>query len=243
MHRLVAALVIAFACGGTPVQHSDDSAEAEPRRSYAEIVAGVAAARERFAARLDRAESQPARARVLDDARAYLHSVLANELLPAWLGTPWAMNGVAERPGDAPIACGYFVATVLRDAGFVLDRVRFGQAAALRIQHATSPEQRPVHRVFSIPPNALSKRIAGLGPGVYLIGLDVHVGFVVVTEADVRFVHSSYTGARVVTDEALAAAVAIANSQPSGYFVSELATTDDAVVAWIEGRRASLPDT
>lgn len=70
------------------------------------------------------------------------------------------MNGTAERPGNDAIACGYFVATLLRDAGFVLDRVRFGQAAALRIQRAVSPETRPVHRIFSIPPSKLAEAVS-----------------------------------------------------------------------------------
>lgn len=222
------------------MQPSEPTKEAASRRSYAEIVQDVAANRQRLAAELRRADTAAARRRVLAEARAYLHTSLANELLPAWLETPWAMNGTAEQPGDDAIACGYFVATLLRDAGYVLDRVPFGQAAALRIQRAVSPAARPVHRIFSIPPAQLADRIAALGPGVYLIGLDVHVGFVVVTDADVRLVHSSYTGDRVVTDEPLADAVAIANSQPSGYFVSELATTDEAVEAWLQGEPARL---
>ncbi|MEM6991897.1 MAG: hypothetical protein AAF721_15420, partial [Myxococcota bacterium] len=84
-------------------------------------------------------------------------------------------------------------------------------------------------------------RIAALGDGLYIIGLNVHVGFVQVDDGEVSLLHSSYTGDRGVTIESFAEAAAIENSQEAGYFVSELFSTDEAVVGWIEQREATLP--
>ena len=226
---------------GTELQAQPPTSTTIAVPEYRAVVDDIAAAREALARELAAASTPEGRASVLTRARARLERAIVDELTPRWMGTPWAMNGVSTEPGEGAIACGYFVATILQDAGFRLRRVRFGQAAALRIQEATTPPRRAVHRFLSIPPEALAERVAALGDGVYIIGLNVHVGFVVVRGGDVRFVHSSYTGARVVVDEPLATARAIELSQPSGYFVSELISTDEAITRWLGGAALSLP--
>ena len=45
-------------------------------------------------------------------------AALRDDLLPAWNGTAWAMNGTSQVPGRGSIACGYFVSTTLMHAGF-----------------------------------------------------------------------------------------------------------------------------
>ncbi|MCA9715872.1 MAG: hypothetical protein KC468_14440 [Myxococcales bacterium] len=213
----------------------------EPAPSYEALVESIDQERARLAGRLARASAPDEREVVIAEARAALSRALIDRLLPRWYGTPWAMNGTTDRPAEGAIACGYFVATILQDAGFSLHRTRFGQAAALRIQEATTPPERAVHRFFSIAPEQLADKIAALGDGVYIIGLNVHVGFVVVRDGEARLVHASYTDDRVVVDEALATARAIELSRPKGYFVSELLSTNAAVERWLERRPLQLP--
>lgn len=243
--RLGPVLLFAVAaCGGddspTPstVAGSPPASVPASAEAYAGSVERLRATRTQLAKELARTPDPEA---VLARARAALVDGVTADLLPAWSGTPWAMQGTATAPGTESIACGYFVSTVLRDAGLSLHRVKFGQAAALRIQNATTPAGVGVHRFFSIPPARLAERIESLGDGLYIIGLNVHVGFVVVRDGEARLVHSSYTGDRVVTDEPLATATAIANSQSQGYFVSELFTTDGSVRKWLEGGAYRLP--
>ncbi len=186
-----------------------------------------------------RAATTPAeRAAVRDRASRYLTDVITDELLPPWLGMAWGLgkNSTATRPHQAgkTIACSYFVGAVLQGAGFDLrDRFRLGQAAALNIQKSLVGGAGKVHRFLSIPPAELKEHLAALDDGVYVIGLDVHVGLVVIRGADVRFVHASYTGDQVVTDEPLGSAQAIANSQRRGYFVSPLVTATGAADDWL----------
>src|ERR1700741_5295000 len=52
---------------------------------------------------------------------------LRDSLLPCWYGTPWGFYGTTEEPGQGTIACGYFVTTVLRDAGCSLQRIKLAQ--------------------------------------------------------------------------------------------------------------------
>lgn len=218
-----------------------EAAPAPIRPSYEDVVAALASRREALATRLAKGGPQ-ARSAVIAEAREALSRAFIDGLLPHWMGTPWAMNGTTTKPGTGEIACGYFVSTILRDAGFNIHRTRFGQAAALRIQQATTPPGRKVHRFFSIEPESLAKNIAALGDGIYIIGLNVHVGFVVVRGGDVRFVHASYTDERVVVDEAFAKARAIELSQAKGYFVSELVSTDEAIERWLARETLHLPD-
>jgi hypothetical protein len=194
---------------------------------------------------LRRAPDDAARARVRAEARRTVVRAIVDEIAPAWMGTPWGLgsNSTARRPHEPgkTVGCGYFVAGVLENAGLRLDtRVRFAQAAALRIQRSLAPRAEDLHRFGSITPKELRRRVAALGDGLYVIGLNIHVGFVVVQGADVRFVHASYTGPQVVTDEPLEHAAAIAASQRAGYFVSAVFQDDRLVETWLRGAPVTL---
>jgi len=81
--------------------------------------------------------------------------------------------------------------------------------------------------------------VATLPDGLWLIGLSNHVGWVVVSDGEVRFVHASWSGDRQVTDEPFATAHAIEVSRKAGYFVSPVivdsAENDDLIDAWLRG--------
>ncbi|MBP9206748.1 MAG: hypothetical protein KBG28_22435 [Kofleriaceae bacterium] len=205
-------------------------------------VARLAATRQRLAAAWPDAD-EAGRAALVGQARAALWPAVADELMPAWLGMPWGMGRTStatspHQPG-MQISCSYFVAAVLQSAGLHLrDRFALGQAPALTIQRSLVGEDHAaVHRYPSISPAELADRIRRLGDGLYLIGLNIHVGFVVVRAGQVRFVHASYTGDQRVSDEPLASSRAIANSQPAGYFVSPLVVApggaDEATSTWL----------
>jgi hypothetical protein len=72
-----------------------------------------------------------------------------------------------------------------------------------------------------------------MGPGLFIIGLDLHVGFLVQTDDDLRFIHASYETETVV-DEAAATATLIVDSK---YRVVGKILDDDNVRDWLAGRR------
>ena len=59
---------------------------------------------------------------VIDSAKNFLYESILNKLIPHWYGTLCDFNGYTSKPGEGVIACGYFVSTLLRDAGFNLNR-------------------------------------------------------------------------------------------------------------------------
>ena len=246
MRRRAIALMIAAGCGSARSETPEASVDtAVAMATWDESVDAIATARARFAGEWRAATTPGERAVVRDRASVYLASAVIDQLLPPWQGMAWGMgrDSTATRPHQEGkrISCSYFVGAVLQGAGFQLrDRFRLGQAAALIIQKSLVGGAGRVHRFLSIPPAELRAKLAVLDDGLYVIGLDVHVGLVVVRGEDVRFVHASYTDRQVVIDEPLADATAIARSQPRGYFVSPVVTTTGAgddwlIERWLEG--------
>jgi len=129
------------------------------------------------------------KARVIESARSYLFERIALDILPAWHGTKWDFNGTTRAPKQGAIACGYFVNTVLQDAGFRLPRIKWSQMAAepitVKMSHA-------LKRFRDRPVSEVEAWLKAQGDGLYKVGLDNHVGFIVVRNGQVRFVHSNY---------------------------------------------------
>jgi len=251
----VAAAVAGIGCGDTASRAAADpapddgddnetAAAGDPGAAWDHATAALAAQRTVLSKRYAKARGEDRDAVVAEASTAILASL--DDVLAPWFGTPWGLgsNSTARRPHEPgmTVGCSYFVTSILDGLGVDLDnRYHFAQAAALHIQRSLLGGGRAaIHRYLSIPPADLAAQIAALGDGLYLIGLSNHVGFVRVVGGDVRFVHASYTGGQVVSDEPLATSEAIATSQPAGYFVSELVTAggdvDDWLVRkWLEG--------
>lgn len=126
---------------------------------------------------------------LVDSARAYLIDRIALDLLPAWHGTRWDFNGTTRTPKQGAIACGYFVNTVLQDAGFRLPRIKWSQMAAEPIMVKTC---HAIRRFRDRPVSDLEAYVREQGDGLYKVGLDHHVGFIVKRGQSIRFVHSNY---------------------------------------------------
>lgn len=203
-----------------------------PRVAYADRKAAIAHVRAGLAARLGEATTADARAEVVVDAREAAVDALTASLFPAWEGTPWAFYGTTEEPGTGEIACGYFVSTTLRDAGFRVERVRLAQQPAENIIKTLVPAAQ-IRRYRS---GEVSKVVAGVmddGPGVYLVGLDYHVGYLWNDGATVRMCHSSWIGEAGVMCEDAAASGAMV----SGYHVVGKLMSDDMVERWLTDER------
>lgn len=71
----------------------------------------------------------------LNKRHLVISRIITDSLMPCWYGTPWDFNGCTADPGKGSIACGYFVTTVLRDAGLQLNRIRLAQSPSGIIIH------------------------------------------------------------------------------------------------------------
>jgi hypothetical protein len=140
------------------------------------------------------------------------------------------------------VGCSYFLTGVLENAGLKLEsRARFAQAPSLWIQRALLPAEGRVYRFGPVEPTALRAQLAALGDGLYVIGLNIHVGFLVVRGADVRIVHASYASPYTVVSEPVESSEVIALSRGKGYVVSPLFRDDRLVEHWLRGAAVPAP--
>lgn len=129
-----------------------------------------------------------------------LTAFITDSLLPCWYGTEWNFYGTTETPRKGTIACGYFVTTVLRDAGINLNRIKLSQCASEEmIKKVTRKES--ISRFRNKPQQEFINEMLQKEPGLYIVGLDFHTGFIYHNGKELFFIHSSYAYPKKVIRE------------------------------------------
>ena len=205
-------------------------AAARPR-PYSEVIDDLAAVRKELGRDWMNATTSAAKESVLAEARTTLHEGIVEDLIPPWYGTEWAFYGTSQTPGKGTIACGYFVSTVLRDAGLRVERVRLAQQASSHIARTFAGG---ATTWFSNQPHLrVIEHVEEQGAGLYAIGLDYHVGLLSFDGVGpVRMCHSSVLWPTSVLCEDAAKSEAMLSTV---HVVGEV-LTDRVVEAWIEGK-------
>lgn len=163
----------------------------EKRAAYRDILGQFTETREQLRKKYTAAPNAKMRDQLLGEARGMLTQVLLTDIFPAWDGTPWDFNGISEVPGEGAIACGYFVTTTLRDVGIKLPRIKLAQQPSQTIIKSLCDRQ-TIRVYYEKPLETIEQYLKEHGPGIYIVGLDCHTGFVVNDGELMRFVHSSY---------------------------------------------------
>jgi hypothetical protein len=179
------------------------------------------------------ARSSEQKEAIENDARVILETIMP-EMMRCWLGTGYDFNGVAEKPGEGKIACGYFVSTVIRDAGFKVNRYKLAQQPSQNIIRTFVGEEHSKLRVGE-KYDTYANWVETMEPGIYLIGLDTHVGFIVNDRNGMKFLHSSGIHKAGVVEETRdkAAAIKWSRWRMLGHF-----TADPKVIRmWLAGEK------
>jgi hypothetical protein len=155
---------------------------------------------------------------------------VAETIIPGWIGTPWDFNGTTEKPQKGSIACGYFVTTVLRDAGLSLARIKLAQCASEQmIVSLVQPKY--THRFSNVTMEVFMQSIKEQGYGLFIVGLDNHTGFIYNDGNEIYFIHSTFIGTRNVQKENAATSWILEKSK---YKVLGKISTDEKVLErWI----------
>jgi len=167
---------------------------------------------------------------ILSSAREYIESTMP-KLMHCWIGTPWDFNGTSQTPGEGKIACGYFVSVVLRDMGFKVSRISLAQQPSQRIITTMihSNEKKVIR--YDLDYLTFIEQFKEMPDGIYIIGLDTHVGFLTNFDDEVHFNHSGASG---VIDETTDQARDI---KVSRYRVVGNVTSKDYVIEkWLLGK-------
>lgn len=176
--------------------------------------------------------------KAIDSASQYLYSKLLNDIVPHWYGTEWDFNGHTNTPNQGEIACGYFVSTTLKHLGFNLNRYKMAQQAGLLEARMLQPKaELKIYRNLSF--ESLKLKVNSVySNGIYFVGLDNHVGYVLVKDKELYFLHSSYYDDRVMIE--------LAEKSPCFpsdiYVFAEISTNRNLVKNWILNTRLSVPN-
>lgn len=230
-------LLAPLACGA-PAPASDTPrvatsalvADPAPLPAYDDVLVGLEGRRTELAARFAEAPADE-RAAIRQEASRVVLDTLTERILPHWFGTPWDFYGTTQTPGEGAIACGYLVSTVLEHAGFRVERVRMAQQASEYILLSLVAPDR-VRRFRDRPVEEVVEHVSAAGEGLWLVGLDYHVGFLWNDGELVRFCHSSYLDpGGVVCEPALSSAAMVSRYRVVGPLLD-----DPMIDAWLEQR-------
>ncbi|MBC8753747.1 hypothetical protein H2O64_03640 [Kordia sp. YSTF-M3] len=172
----------------------------------------------------------------IDSASSYLYNKLLNEIVPHWYGTPWDFNGHTNIPNDGEIACGYFVSTTLKHLGFQLNRYKMAQEGGMNEAITLQPRaELKIYRNISF--QNLQKKLNKIyKDGIYFVGLSNHVGYVLLKNKKLYFLHSSYYDDKVMIEKAETSPC----FQSDIYVFAEITTNRKLVQKWIQNTPISI---
>lgn len=163
-------------------------------------------------------------------SRQYLYQMLTDSIFDYWYGTTWDFNGTTQKPRKGKIACGYFVTTTLEHCGFSLPRVKLAQQAASIIIR-TLCTQKTIETFNDL--QQLKAYMDKQKDGIYIVGLDTHVGYFWKTATQLYFVHASYSGNKQVSKELWNESIVLGKSKL--FVVGDLLGNVDLLNHWIQG--------
>jgi hypothetical protein len=170
-------------------------------------------------------------------AKSYIYKTLCDSIFPHWYGTKWDFNGITQTPREGKIACGYFVTTTLKHMGYNINRVKIAQQASSHI--ITTMCGKGKTKVIGHNNKAgLNKYILSQKDGVFICGLDNHVGFIQKKGKAVYFIHSSGFKPQKVIKEKLMESKAIEYSE--AYYVGNLLANKTNLIKWIKKEPIAL---
>ena len=163
-------------------------------------------------------------------SKKYLYRTLTDTIFPYWYDTRWDYNGTTQSPGEGQIACGYFVTTTLAHAGFRIDRVKLAQQASSKIIQTLCDGY---HVIGHNNTKQLKSYMLNQVDGIYIIGLDNHVGFLHKKGNSVTMVHSNgVSGSMKVCEEPIESCKLINNSD--AFYIGNLQANDAIYKKWIQ---------
>ncbi|MFC1573118.1 hypothetical protein ACFL6M_05910 [Candidatus Eisenbacteria bacterium] len=218
----------------TEAQPPVDIGRTYKNRAYADTLTAIDQRRRALHLEYQAVPSESARAVVFDKVHEEIGRSVVHGIMPFWYGTRWDFNGITQEPDSCCIACGYYVTTLLRDVGFVLERARLAQQASefiiLSLVRSAS-----VRRFSDTPLEAFVRNVEQWGHGLYVVGLDIHVGFIVCDDQGVHFIHSAYRHPLCVIREEASESLFL---RVSRYRVlGKLTGEHDLAVKWLTGER------
>jgi hypothetical protein len=155
---------------------------------------------------------------------------LINSVFHHWYGTPWDFDGYTNTPNKGVIACGYFVSTTMKHIGFNVNRYRLAQQNPMNEALSISAGD-PIQELVNLTSQEVLDSISKLDSGLYFVGLDNHVGYLLIRQATPFFIHSNYIGDGGVCIELASQSEAFLGS--GAYVITQISNNKTLVKKWL----------
>lgn len=176
---------------------------------------------------------------LLKKAKDHFYHTLTDSVFMFWYGTEWDFNGITQKPREGNIACGYFVTTTLSQCGLKINRAKLAQQPAATIIKTVC--HNGTIRTFSNGNlKGLKTHLLKSEDGLFVIGLDNHVGFIDKRDTSIYMIHSSGLRPFEVTIERWDEARALQKSQL--HMIGSVSTNDNLFVKWLGGEKIKMAE-
>ena len=214
---ILLSLTIAISCSGQI-----------EKKKYSTLIQDISNKRTEFKIAYTRSNSTQKNL-VLRQVKSFLNTTISKDIFPHWYGTKWNFNGASRIPKKGSIACGYFVTNTLTDIGFNIPRVKWAQSASEVFIKELAPNN--IKRFSNKTISEIEKYLLTSGDGIYLVGLDMHVGFIIVQDDKINFVHSNYYQPEIgVMSENINSRNPLRDSK---YRIIGKLMSDEMIIAWL----------
>lgn len=189
MRTLLFSFSILFLIACSFTSFHDEQSTIKESKPYSAIVAEIEIMQDSLQKLYSTADSIQKES-ITKSATEFLINKATQEVFPAWYGTKWDYEGITQKPQEGRIACGYFVMNVLIDLGFDIPRYKWAQSPSEPVIKKLAGAD--IKRFFNKPVHDVGNYLKQSGTGLYVVGLDSHIGFIKVENDSIRFVHSNF---------------------------------------------------
>ncbi len=167
---------------------------------------------------------------IIKQAKNYIYETLLNKIIPHWYGMPWNMSGYSAIPQEGTVGCSYFVSNTLLHAGFNLNRYRIAQADATTIARSIQTDNNLIELYNKTPDDLIKYVKNNLKEGLYIVGLECHVGYILYRKNEVFFIHSNYFfPVEIVIEKAIDSPALVS----SIYVIGKITTNKQTIIKWL----------
>ena len=204
------------------------------QQDYIQAVSEIETKRLSLASEYKKAQNETDKRALIEKAKDVFVQSIHTELFHFWYGTDWDFYGTTEKPNQGKIACGYFVTTVLRDTGLKVNRVSLAQQASENIIKSLTTETH-IKRFRNVSIGKFVEEVKSLGAGIYVVGLDIHVGFIYHDGDEVYFIHSSYAEPYEVVKEKAITSPILSGSKYR--VVGKISADNHLIIKWLNSEQ------
>jgi len=202
-----------------------------PTGDYTLVKANIQLQKEKLKTKYIAATSQAEKDKIIDEAGKYICEALVNQLIPFWYGMPWSLSGYSEIPNEGEVGCSYFVSNTLKHCGFKVNRYHLAQQNTKNIARSIQLNDsiliiKGLGNINSIKEYFLQNKKEGL----YYVGLDSHVGYLLFKLNELFFIQSNYAYPAVVLTEFAEKSDVFSSNY---YYIADISRNNSLLKKWL----------